>query len=138
MATTRRPAGEKENIEVRRVKVLELRKAGASTRQIATQVGVSHKTVAADIKAVLAVLLGQQLDSAEAMRQMELERLDMAMLAIAPQVRQGHLGAIREWRGLIDQRAKLLGLYAPVRQDVTSGGAKLTGLLVNLGDDDSE
>lgn len=104
---------EKMTYQDRRVKVLELRKGGASLRAIAEKVGVSHVQVAKDLEAVLAELVKEQLTGMQELRTLELERIDIALLAIQGQVRAGHLGAIDRWLRLGERRAKLLGLDAP-------------------------
>ena len=52
-------------------------------------------------------------------------RLDSALLAIWPQVRQGSLGAVDRFVKLQHQRAQLLGLYAPTRIDVSDWRGEL-------------
>ncbi len=103
--------------EERRVKVFELTKAGASLRQIAQQLSVSHETVRKDRDAVLKELQKVQIVEAEQYRVLELERLDMAMIAIAPQVKKGSFQAIDRWIRLSERRSKLLGLDAPTKID---------------------
>jgi DNA-binding CsgD family transcriptional regulator len=101
----------------RRVKVLELAKAGASFRQIARALNVSHETARKDLAAVMDALKQEQIAGAEELRAMELERLNMAMAGIAQRVRQGDLGAIDRWIKLCESRRKLLGLDAATKQD---------------------
>jgi DNA-binding CsgD family transcriptional regulator len=101
----------------RRVKVLELAKAGASFRQIARALNVSHETARKDLAAVMDALKQEQIAGAEELRAMELERLNMAMAGIAQRVRQGDLGAIDRWIKLCESRRKLLGLDAATKVD---------------------
>lgn len=71
-----RRAGLTESMEDRRSKVWELRKAGASSRKIAAQLGVSHTTVEDDIDIVFARTVATTNHTAEELRALELERLD--------------------------------------------------------------
>lgn len=76
-----RRAGITESMEERRGKAWELRKAGASTRKIAAQLGVSHTTIESDIEEVLARTVRETNYSAEMWRVLELERLDTLQTA---------------------------------------------------------
>lgn len=128
MGLSHRPAGESETIEERRNKVWELRKAGASSRKIAQQVGVSHRTVLNDIDAVREELHSETLQTADEYRTLELERLDAlqvpmwqlamgrpAIPATGNSPRQEaippNIEAARAVIKISDQRAKLLGIY---------------------------
>jgi hypothetical protein len=65
-------------------------------------------------------------EPADELRTLEVERLDAAAAAIYPSVKQGQYGAIDRWIKIMERRAKLLGLDAPTKTDVTSGGDKIT------------
>lgn len=127
MSISNQPAGKKEAAAERRVKSLELRKAGASYRRIGDQLGISETMAYKDVQRCLTELRELQNHSAEELRTMELERLDMAMLAIAAQVKAGHLGAIDRWIRLAESRRRLLGLDAATKAEITgAGGGALT------------
>jgi hypothetical protein len=64
----------------RRAKVLAFRRAGASHRAIAVELGVDHSTISRDVKAIFQELAEEQHASAEEYRAMELERLDTLSL----------------------------------------------------------
>ncbi len=102
-------------IEERRGKALDLRRSGASLRRIAAQLGVSHEQIRLDIQGALSEAIKENVNNAEHLRTMELERLDDMLLRISKQVSDGHLGAIDRALRISEQRAKLLGLYAPVK-----------------------
>lgn len=105
-------------IAEKRQKCLELRKCGGSFRYIAEQqnisLGLAHKYIA-DALSEINGLIAQD---AEQLRELELQRLDTATLAIAKLVRQGHLGAVDRWLRISERRSKLLGLDAPIQQQV--------------------
>lgn len=88
---------------------LRLRLLGNSFRQIAEQLGYAngggaHKAVSKALKSVTR-------ENATELREQELQRLDMSQRAIMGQVLRGNLGAIDRFLKIIDQRAKLTGLY---------------------------
>lgn len=135
------PAGQKENAAERRVNALNLRKSGASFRQIGDQLGVDAATAYRDVQRALADLAKEQRESAEQLRQLELERLDALQIALWVQARQGNQGAVDRVLRIMERRARLLGLDAPTKADITSGGQPLIFKVVyadeieSLGDD---
>jgi hypothetical protein len=111
------------NSQTRRVKAhdrhlaaLELRKAGATYQLIADQLGYAsakgaHMAVGSARKASLK-------EPADAVRELELTRLDAALLAIWRRVQHGDDKAIDRLLGIMKRRMELLGLAAPQRRDV--------------------
>jgi len=107
--------------EERRRIVLELRRGGASLRAIQAAldsqgITTSIVTVKRDVDASLERLAEQTNIAAAGLRALELERLDMASLAIVRQVQAGDLAAIDRWVKIIARRCELLGLDIPVTQ----------------------
>lgn len=110
----------------RRIQALQLRKTGMSYRDIGRSLGdVSHETIRGDVKASLEELAAEQRLASDELRQLELERLDEMQSKItvilydkttSPDMR---LKAIDRGIALSNTRAKLLGLYAPVKVEVT-------------------
>lgn len=98
----------------RQLKALELRKAGASYRAIAAQLGYS---LTGAYKAVDKALTATLSEAAEPLRTLELERLDAMQVALWPQARQGNQGAVDRILRIMERRAKLLGLDAPTQVD---------------------
>jgi len=110
---------------------LELRKAGVSYAVIAERLGYrgpsgAHAAVGVALKKTLQ-------EPADELRQLEVERLDAMLLSIWPQVKQGNQGAIDRALRIMERRAKLLGLDAPVKQDFTSNGQTMA--VIGLGID---
>lgn len=112
----------------RRAYILGLRKAGGTYRQIAAQaivhfgaenlpLGFDARYAYKDVKRELDRLRTQMSVDVEAVRQLALERLNIAHLAIWQQVRDGHLGAIDRFLRISDRRARLLGLDAPEKHE---------------------
>lgn len=94
--------------EEQREKVLTLRRSGASERAIAAQIGVSRWKVRALLDEALRDLCPPE--EREATRQIELDRLDRALLAIWGRVADGDLDAIRVFDRLVNTRIRLCGL----------------------------
>lgn len=115
MANNGNPTGREAAAE-RRIEALELRKLGASYRTIGERLGVSTAQAFEDVRRELAKLAKQASEIAGEVRAIELERLDDMLRAIAPQLRQGNLGAIDRALRIQERRSKLLGLDAPERQ----------------------
>ena len=114
------------NARQREAAALELRRLGASYRKIAADLG--YRSVASAYDAVaraFARLL--PVEDVEAARQVELDRLDLATHRIMSKVSRGELAAIDRLIKLSEQRAKLAGLYAPTKTDLTSGGKPFGG-----------
>jgi hypothetical protein len=118
MANNGNPTGREAAAE-RRVQALILRKAGASYRAIAAQLGVSPKQAYCDVTHELDKIYKQASELAEQVRTLELERLDGMLLAISKQVSNGSLGAIDRSLRIMERRAKLLGLDAPSKSELT-------------------
>lgn len=76
MARKKANPGQSEQAAERRVKAIELRKAGLSYRQIGEQLEVSEQQAWRDVKKALADLAEMEQDHAREYRQLELERLD--------------------------------------------------------------
>jgi hypothetical protein len=113
----------------KQVKALTLRKAGASYVTIADALGYSSGSGA--FKAVAAGLKKTLQEPADDLRRLELARLDDMLKAIAHHVASGNLTAIDRALKIQERRARLLGLDAPVKQDVTSDGKAITEITVN-------
>lgn len=99
----------------RQQQAVELRRAGRSYREIAHQVGIgvasAHRLVAAAISKARVTVQDEVIE----MRALELSRLDGLLSSVWPAARQGNLGAIDRVLKIMERRAKLLGLDAPVK-----------------------
>jgi DNA-binding NarL/FixJ family response regulator len=106
-------------VEARRQQVLNLRRSGFSIRAIATQLNISVGQAHTDIKEALEALQQQTIEIGASYRELELERIDRMLVALDAQVKKGDTQAVNTSAKLIDMRAKLLGLYAPAKQEIT-------------------
>lgn len=97
-------------------KALALRRDGATYEQIAEALG--YRSPSGAHKAIMLALKANIREPAEQLRQIELQRLDKAQLAIAALVQKGDLKAIDRWIKLTATRAALLGLNAPIELKV--------------------
>jgi hypothetical protein len=108
--------GQREQKAARALQALDLRIAGGTYRQIARQLGVNEKTAFYDVQGALASLDAVKAKTAERLRDIELERLDRASTGLVPGIRSGDARAVTALVRVMERRAKLLGLDAPVKQ----------------------
>lgn len=107
--------GDKEKAEVRRRAALEYRKMGMSYRAIGAKLGVSSTQAYKDVQYILKQVRAAATETAEELRQIEVERLDAALMALAPRVAKGELGAIDRWVRISESRRVLLGIDMPTK-----------------------
>ena len=123
----------------RAAEALNLRRAGADYRTIATRLG--YKSVSGAYDAVAKALKEITREPAEAVLELELDRIDRLFLTYWPKATGGDVKALDRVVKLMERRAKLLGLDAPVKQEF-SGGVGLAldfaGIDVPLPDRDDD
>lgn len=108
--------GEDERIAVRRVRALEMRKAGATYRQIAAALSIEACTAWRDVQAEMIALRQLAVEGAEDVRELELQRLDRLWVKLEQNgLQRGDHRAVSAAVRISERRAKLLGLDAPVR-----------------------
>jgi hypothetical protein len=64
-------------------------------------------------------------ESADELRKVEVARLDLLYLKMSPLADQGSMGAVDRCLRIMERRARLLGLDAPTKTDLTTGGEKI-------------
>ena len=114
MATNLAKAAEREE---RRDKVMAFVLGGASTRQIARNMGFSRTTVQRDINARLEAAASQCPDTIN-YRQLQRNQLNSLLVTWWPRARED-LSALDRVLRILEREAKLLGLDAPVKQEIT-------------------
>lgn len=114
----KKKAVEQTTIPLRENQALELRKQGLSYRAIANRLGVSHQQAYVDVQGELKALAVLNQDSADELRQLELERLDRIIDGLDHWVQAGNAQAAMAILKAMDTRAKLLGLYAPEQHKI--------------------
>lgn len=101
--------------EERRARVIALKRAGASFRAIAEQLGISVSTAYSDYRTAVERLI--PVEDLEAARQLELDRLDRIHMAHWPAaIDPNHpetYDAVRAVLNVSDRRAKLMGMDKP-------------------------
>ena len=113
-------APERVTAAERRVKALELRKLGFTYRRIGEQLGVTESAAHKMVTTSLRELNEKSAENAEELRRLELERLDEWLLRIAQEIKDGKaLGAIDRGIRIQARRAKLLGLDAPTKVEMS-------------------
>ena len=104
---------------------LALRKTGATYEQIAAHLGYSSRQSAN--RAVLRLLAAHEAENVADLRTLENMRLDDLLFAVYKAALGGDLGAIDRALRIMERRAKLLGLDAPVKQEISgTDGAPLS------------
>lgn len=113
----------------RAARALELRLAGATYRDIAEALDIAVSTAHADVAHALADIPRAE---ADALRALECRRLDALQAACWGPALDGDLAAVDRVLRIIDRRARLLGLDAPTRLDVSPGDVDLDGTVVRI------
>lgn len=106
----------------RRMQALELRKAGATYDQIAKTCGYTDRTYA--YKAVQTCIKNLIRERSSEVVTIEIERLDAMLLSIWSKVKDGDVAAIDRAIKIMERRAKLLGLDAPIKNEVSGPDGK--------------
>jgi hypothetical protein len=100
-------------------KAVQLRREGRSCAEIGKQLGCSQSTAWEAINRWLVAKRADIKEAADDVREMELARMDEMMAGIYPTALQGDMQAIDRVLRIMERRAKLLGIDAPTRQEVT-------------------
>ena len=101
----------------RQKEALSLRLVGLSYDAIAERLEFANRSGA--FRAVQAALKKTLQDPADELRTLELERLDSMLLPMMAQAKKGNQGAVDRVLRIMERRAKLLGLDAPTKQEIT-------------------
>ncbi len=124
-----------QDIEIleRRVKVVSLRKSGASFHQIAVTLGMGKSQAWRDYTAEMQERQVELTEAAESLRALELERLDAMQMAIWTRASlHGDDRAIDRVLRIQERRAKLAGLDAPDRRLTITGDIGDLELMTDL------
>ena len=140
MARTKKdaPRSEAQSLEAheRRQTALALRRRAFTYRRIAAEMGVSEASAYNYVKDAYAELNRVQNESAEALREQELDKLDELEQRLSDLLPDAEADAVTKLTGqllrIAERRAKLLGLDAPTRTQVTGDdGGPLTIRIVH-------
>ena len=114
----------------RQRQALELRKAGETYQQIADALGYKSKCGA--YKAVEGALREVIREPAEAVRELELQRLDAMLAALWPLMQTGNIQALAGCLKISERRAKLLGLDESQTVGMTSSETQVVHVDIDL------
>ena len=132
-----RNAREQQVIDERRIEVERLDLAGLTEREIAEQLKVAKTTVHRDLEHVRKSRREELSVAADTERDKELARLERLWSRWIVAAERGDDRAAAILLRIADRKAKLLGLDAPVRSEVTGadGGPLIEGLVTGLSTD---
>lgn len=127
MPDSNAPASPKNTrARVREEQALALRIGGATYDQIGQALGMSLEGARKAVKRALERTMEEVKDNAEALRELERQRLERLILSMMPSAQKGNVPAAETVRKLSESLRKLLGLNMPERVDVTTGGKPLS------------
>jgi predicted DNA-binding protein (UPF0251 family) len=112
-------SGRKVTAENRRIEALELRKQGFSYDEIAARLGVSKAAAYKSVKTALDTLKDEVYEGAEALRILEMERLDSLFEKAYSAAMAGDLVAIDKAVKVMERRARLCGLDESTRMEIS-------------------
>jgi hypothetical protein len=107
----------------RQLQALDLRRRGYSYRKIAAELECGLTTAFRDCTRHLEDVREKCREKAEQINDLDLERLDEALMAIWDKVEQGDCKSIETMLKIMERRAKMLGLDSPDRHEVKTGVA---------------
>ena len=120
-------------VEARRLRALELRRAGLSYDAIAGALHVSTATAHGDVQAGLKRIGAECLEEATALRSLELSRVDRVVELATKAAEAGDVKALGVILRAVEVRARLLGLDSiPHEMTVIDGAAVLAKLREKL------
>lgn len=127
---------ERINAALRRTQALGLRRSGLSYYAIADEMqddypGYDATKAYQDVSNRLYRINAMGEELSDDLRVLECERLDAMLHALWPKVEEANIHAVECCIRIAERRAKLLGLDAPTRTDVTSNGNTLVIEYVN-------
>ena len=103
----------------RELEALKYRKLGMSYQQIADRMDMSLAGAYKAVKRAIARITKEADDVAEEVRAIELQRLDELTLTYQPRAMKGDEKAAKLVIQVMDRRAKLLGIDAPSKQEIS-------------------
>jgi hypothetical protein len=109
-----RAAGEIANVIETRALAMDLRRQGKSYPEIAAELGISVHSARGHVTAELNALRHYTIEDAHEVREVEIQRIDKMLQGIWGAAEDGDPDAIATVLKLMERRAKMLGLDAPV------------------------
>lgn len=103
----------------REAQAVKLRINGAEYAEIGALLGISKQAAWKLVSNYLKATRAQTGEDANVLRDLELQRLDALYMAMHPQAVKGNQGAVDRCLRIMERRAKLEGLDAPTKNEVT-------------------
>ena len=111
------------------VQALALRKTGATYEQIANALGYGNRSAAH--RAVQRLLKAHEVEGVDELRKLEDSRLDEMLFAIYKIAKSGDLGAIDRILRIAERRAKLWGLDAPAKTEISGADGGPLAIIID-------
>ena len=99
----------------KKIRALELRKAGNNYNQIAEVIGCSARMASNYVNKAIKETTEKTSELTQHVIEIELQRLDDMLLSLKDKIVLGQLGAIDKALKIMERRAKLLGLDKPAK-----------------------
>lgn len=121
-----------DRIAARQAEAIKLRVRGKSVREIAEALGISKSQAAVDVRAAMAATAKEAEENVNEQRGLELGRLERALEVVESVLTKSNgaeegdelaLKALDRLVKIQDQRAKILGLYAPEKREIAASVA---------------
>jgi hypothetical protein len=128
---------DEDRIAARQAEAIRLRVRGKTIREIATELGISVALAHRDVRTAMAATAKEAEENVAEQRGLELSRLERALEVVesvltgAPDADNGDELSLKALDRLVkiqEQRAKLLGLYAPEKREVKMASVGLDDL----------
>ena len=130
------PIAPPTDVEERKAIAVNMRKEGHGYREIGERLGVNVKTAYGYVQSALMELKEQTEMDVETIRDLELERLDALLNKAWGGVKTGDVSSIMTALKILERRAKMLGLDAPDKQELTSFTAITPAEAAKMGEQD--
>ena len=111
------PSVHRAQTAIRYREALEARAAGAEYYQIAEMLGISERSAEELVKRALKATLREPADD---VRKLELKRLDMFLQVYMAKALDGHGPSLDRCLAIMERRARLEGIDAPIEMDYAS------------------
>jgi hypothetical protein len=102
-----------------RAEAFELRKAGATYEEIGRSLGITAQSAHETVTRALKASVEASSRDAASIRALELERLDSLLKGLWPAASKGNPASVEKVLKIMERRARLLGLDAPVKHSAT-------------------
>jgi hypothetical protein len=132
MATRNRTSRQRIGRSERANQALELRKAGKTFVEIGKKMGVSPQRAHALVTQELVRLNATRSEAAAEVCRLELERLDVLLAGLWGNAKAGDTCAVDRVLSIMARRAKLIGLDAPEKRELTGKGGSPLALTLSL------